>query len=40
MGLGSSFYGFFAAAIIWLLAYFVWAFMAAGRDRRSGADDR
>jgi hypothetical protein len=40
MGLGWSFYGFFAAAAIWLLAYFVWAFRAAARDRRSRQDDR
>jgi hypothetical protein len=34
MGLGVSFYGFFAAAALWLVAYFVWAFNAAVRDRR------
>jgi hypothetical protein len=39
MGLGWSFYGFFAAAAIWLLAYFVWAFRAAARDGRSRPDD-
>jgi hypothetical protein len=40
MGLGWSFYGFFAAAAIWLVAYFVWAFRAAERDRRIRSDDR
>jgi hypothetical protein len=34
MGLGASFYGFFAAAALWLVLYFVWAFRAAARDRR------
>jgi hypothetical protein len=34
MGFGASFYGFFGAAAIWLLAYFLWAFRAAGRDRQ------
>lgn len=38
MSLGWSFYGFFIAAAAWLLAYFVWAFRAAARDRQ--ADDR
>ena len=33
-GFGLSFYGFFVAAVIWLVAYFVWAFRAAARDRR------
>ena len=33
MGLGASFYGFFAAAALWLVGYFVWAFNAAARDR-------
>ena len=36
MGFGASFYGFFIAAGIWLLVYFLWAFKAAARDR-SGA---
>lgn len=36
MGFGASFYGFFIAAAIWLLVYFLWAFKAAARDR-SGA---
>ena len=35
MGFGASFYGFFVAAAIWLLVYFLWAFKAAARDRRS-----
>jgi hypothetical protein len=34
MGFGVSFYGFFFAAAIWLLAYFLWAFRAAARDRQ------
>jgi hypothetical protein len=34
MGFGPSFYGFFVAAAIWLLLYFLWAFTAAARDRR------
>lgn len=33
MGFGASFYGFFVAAAIWLLVYFLWAFKAAARDR-------
>jgi len=33
MGFGASFYGFFIAAAIWLLVYFLWAFNAAARDR-------
>ena len=33
-GFGLSFYGFFAAAVIWLAAYFAWAAVAAARDRR------
>jgi hypothetical protein len=28
MGFGSSFYGFFAAASVWMVAYFVWAYFA------------
>ena len=40
MGLGWSFYGFFAAAAIWLAVYFVWAFRAAAHDRRSQSNDR
>jgi hypothetical protein len=38
MGFGPSFYGFFAAAALWLIAYFLWAFRAAARDR--GRPDR
>jgi hypothetical protein len=34
-GFGWSFYGFFAAAGVWLLAYFVWAWRAAARERAS-----
>ena len=26
MGFGWSFYGFFAAAALWIVGYFVWAF--------------
>jgi len=36
VGFGASFYGFFIAAAVWLLVYFLWAFSAAGRDRRRG----
>ena len=36
MGFGWSFYGFFVAAMVWLLLYFVWAFRAAARDRERG----
>ena len=32
-GFGLSFYGFFAAAVTWLVAYFAWAARAAARDR-------
>ena len=35
-GFGPSFYGFFVAAVIWLVAYFVWAFRASARERRRG----
>ncbi len=34
LGFGWSFYGFFAAAVVWLGVYFVWAARAAARDRR------
>jgi heme/copper-type cytochrome/quinol oxidase subunit 2 len=34
MGFGWSFYGFFIAAVVWLLLYFAWAFRAAARDRQ------
>jgi hypothetical protein len=34
VGFGWSFYGFFAAAAAWMVCYFVWATMAAARDRR------
>jgi hypothetical protein len=33
MGFGASFYGFFVAAALWLIAYFCWASIAAARDR-------
>jgi hypothetical protein len=33
MGFGTSFYGFFVAALAWLIAFFLWAFRAAARDR-------
>jgi hypothetical protein len=36
MGFGVSFYGFFVAAALWLIAYFAWAVRAAARDRRTG----
>jgi hypothetical protein len=36
MGFGWSFYGFFFAAVLWLLLYFIWAFRAAARDRERG----
>lgn len=34
VGFGASFYGFFAAALVWLAVYFVWAWRAAARDGR------
>jgi hypothetical protein len=40
MGFGWSFYGFFAAAALWLAVYFLWAWRAAGRDRAKGLHDR
>jgi hypothetical protein len=36
MGFGWSFYGFFAAAAVWLVLYFAWAVRAAAHDRRRG----
>ncbi len=36
MRFGWSFYGFFAAAAVWLLLYFAWAYRAARRDRARG----
>lgn len=33
MGFGWGFYGFFVAAVIWIAAYFLWAWRAAQRDR-------
>jgi hypothetical protein len=35
-GFGWPFYGFFIAAILWNVAYFVWARAAARRDRGEG----
>lgn len=34
MGFGWSFYGFFLVAVVWIAAYFLWAFAADARDRR------
>ncbi|CAN5576406.1 hypothetical protein BH23ACI1_BH23ACI1_22660 [soil metagenome] len=34
MGFGFSFYGFFAAAAIWIALYFLWMFLVEARDRR------
>jgi hypothetical protein len=34
MGFGLSFYGFFVVAALWVVAYFLWAFRAAARDRQ------
>ena len=36
MGFGWGFYGFFAAAIVWLALYFLWAWRMAERDRKGG----
>jgi hypothetical protein len=33
VGFGFSFYGYFLFAAIWMVAYFVWTGVAAGRDR-------
>jgi hypothetical protein len=33
MGFGWGLYGFFAAALVWLGLYFLWAWSAARRDR-------
>jgi len=32
VGFGWSFYGFFFAAALWLIVYFLWAFRAARRE--------
>lgn len=32
VGFGWSFYGFFIAASIWMVLYFIWAFAAARGD--------
>jgi hypothetical protein len=34
MGFGWSFYGFFIAAALWIVAYFVCAFTVVTRERR------
>ncbi len=34
MGFGWSFYGFFAAAAVWMVLYFAWALAVDARDRR------
>jgi hypothetical protein len=34
MGFGWSFYGFFIAAAVWMIVYFLWAWRAAARDER------
>lgn len=34
MGFGWSFYGFFAAAAVWLVIYFLWTFAIEARERR------
>jgi hypothetical protein len=36
VGFGWGLYGFFGAAIVWNVAYFLWARAAARRDRREG----
>jgi hypothetical protein len=35
-GFGWNFYGFFVTAAIWLACYFLWAWRADLRDRRTG----
>jgi hypothetical protein len=37
MGFGWSFYGFFVAAGVWLVVYFVWAFKAVAREHERNA---
>jgi hypothetical protein len=39
MGFGVSFYGFFAAAAVWMCLYFVWIIVADARDRRRSGHD-
>jgi hypothetical protein len=39
MGFGWSFYGFFIAAGVWLILYFVWAFKAGAREHDGTLDD-
>jgi hypothetical protein len=36
MGFGWSFYGFFVAAVAWVVLYFVWALQVSARDRKRG----
>lgn len=38
VGFGWGFYGFFVAAVAWLVVYFLWAWRAAGRDRANHRD--
>jgi hypothetical protein len=40
VGFGWSFYGFFAAAAIWMVLYFLWAFIAARSDKPEGLSPR
>jgi hypothetical protein len=35
-GFGWSFYGFFIAAAVWMVVYFIWAFAAARVDKPQG----
>jgi hypothetical protein len=34
MGFGFSFYGFFAAAAVWIALYFLWLLIVEARERR------
>jgi hypothetical protein len=34
-GFGLSFYGFFAFAMVWVVCYFLWAYVMARKDRHS-----
>ena len=38
MGFGWGFYGFFVAALAWLVVYFLWAWRAAARDRAADGE--
>ena len=33
-GFGPNFYGYFAFAIVWVCAYFVWAWLVNARERK------